>query len=104
MPHWGRTRHLNRYMLSPIQITKLENNNNNTDQVNVYWNQLQQNDEITEKQWETMGQLADMTKKQQNDYLIIDDELVLAPTKRKVYTKTTGKWIRNKSYENNKKR
>ena len=90
-------------MLSHNQIFKLDNNNNNTDQVNVYWNQLQLSDEITPKQWETMGLLADMTKKQQEKYLIIDDELVKAPTKRRVYSKTTGKWIRNKSYENNRK-
>ena len=90
-------------MLTNTQINKLENNNHNTDQVIVYWNQLQLSDQITEKQWETIGLLASMTKKQQESYIIIDDELVKAPTKRRVYSKRTGKWIRNKSYENHQK-
>ena len=91
---------LNTNMLTDKQITKLENNNNNTDQVNVYWNQLQQSDQITEKQWETIGQLADMSKKQQRNYVIVNDRLILAPTKRKIYTKSTGEWKRNRAYEN----
>jgi hypothetical protein len=46
---------------------------------------LYNSDNITEKQWKTILILADMPKKEQDRYVIIEDELVLAPTNKKTH-------------------
>ena len=84
---------------------RLSNPYYNEDYVSIYWNQLQQLSNITEKQWKLLLKLSDMPKKQQNNYVIIDDQLVLAPTKQRVYSSVSGEWRRSRIHEgNNRKR
>jgi len=89
-------------MLNHKQLLKLNHLNHNTYAVNIYWADLCNQEYITELQWQTMISLADMSKDEQSKYVIVEDQLVLAPTKRKIYCKigATGEWRRNKSYEN----
>lgn len=92
-------------MLSHTQQMRLSNPYYNEDYVSIYWNQLQQLSNITEKQWKLLLKLSDMPKKQQNNYVIIDDQLVLAPTKQRVYSSVSGEWRRSRIHEgNNRKR
>lgn len=92
-------------MLSHTQQMRLSNPYYNEDYVSIYWNQLQQLSNITEKQWKLLLKLSDMPKKQQNNYVIIDDQLVLAPTKQRVYSSVSGEWKRSRIHEgNNRKR
>ena len=72
-------------MLSHAQQIKISNPHYNQDYVTIYWNQLYNSDNITEKQWKTILILADMTKKEQNNYVIIEDELIEAPTNKKTH-------------------
>tara|TARA_R100000951_G_scaffold107190_1_gene102353 strand:- start:358 stop:633 length:276 start_codon:yes stop_codon:yes gene_type:complete len=90
-------------MLTKQQLHKLSNTHHNTYAVNIYWVQLRNQKSITPQQWETIGKLADMNVNDQLKHVIIDDNLVEAPTKRKIYIKTSGEWKRNKSYEKSKK-
>ena len=53
-------------MLSHTQQMRLSNPYYNEDYVSIYWNQLQQLSNITEKQWKLLLKLSDMPKKQQN--------------------------------------
>ena len=82
---------------------KLDNPHHNTDQIHIYWNKLRLQETLTPQQLETLQLLGDMGKKQQRQYVIIDDKLVEAPTKQRVYTKTSGEWKRHKSYEKSEK-
>ena len=84
-------------MLSHSQKTRISNPYYNENYVTIYWNQLQQSDNITEKQWQLLLVLAEMPKKQQLKYVIIEDQLIEAPTKVKHYSKvpSTGEWQRN---------
>ena len=92
-------------MLSHTQQMRLSNPYYNEDYVSIYWNQLQQLSNITEKQCKLLLKLSDMPKKQQNNYVIIDDQLVLAPTKQRVYSSVSGEWKRSRIHEgNNRKR
>lgn len=91
-------------MLSHEQQVKISNPHYNQDYVSVYWNQLQQKGNITEKQWKLLLILSDMTKKQQLKYVILEDELVEAPTKQRVYTSISGEWKRSRIHEGNPKK
>ncbi len=72
-------------MLSHQQQMRISNPYFNQHYVTIYWNQLYNSDNITEKQWKTILILADMPKKEQDRYVIIEDELVLAPTNKKTH-------------------
>lgn len=93
-------------MLSHEQKIKISNPHYNQHYVTVYWNTCYHLEELTEKQNKLLQVLADMTKKEQNNYVIIDDELVLAPTNVKQYSKTpsTGVWQRNKRMDGNNRK
>jgi len=91
-------------MFNQAQLAKICNPHYNQDYVTIYWNQLQQLDKITEKQWKLLLILADMPKKEQLKYVIIEDKLVEAPTKQRVYTSISGKWKRSKIHEGNTKK
>ena len=89
-------------MLTQEQQVKISNPYFNQDYVTVYWNQLYHSDNITEKQWKILSQLADMSKKEQLKYVIIRDKLVEAPTKQRVYTNISGEWKRSRNHEGNR--
>jgi len=89
-------------MLTKKQIIKLDNPHHNTDQVHIYWCQLRLQESFTPQQLKTLQILGDMSKKQQLKYVIIEDKLVKTPTNRKVYTKLSGVWKRNRVLEGNK--
>jgi len=72
-------------MLSHKQQMKISNPYYNEHYVTIYWNQLYTSGEISEKQWKTILLLADMHIIEQRNYVIIEDELVLAPTNKKVH-------------------
>lgn len=72
-------------MLSHKQQMKLSNPYYNEHYVTIYWNQLYNSDNITEKQWKTILILAEMSKKEQLQYVIIEDELIEAPTNKKTH-------------------
>ena len=78
-------------MLSHEQQIKISNPHYNQDYVTIYWNQLQQLGNITEKQWKLLLVLADMPKKEQSKYVIIDDELIEAPTNKKTHQITVNR-------------
>ena len=72
-------------MLTKQQEIKVSNSLYSTYSVNMYWNQLYHQEEVTEQQWETIRALAEMSKKEQNSYIIIDDKLVKAPTNKETH-------------------
>ncbi len=72
-------------MLSHKQQMKISNPYYNEHYVTMYWNKLYNSGNITEKQWETILLLADMNIKEQRDYVIIEDKLVLAPTNKQIH-------------------
>jgi hypothetical protein len=72
-------------MLSHEQQIKISHPHYNQDYVTIYWNNVYHQEEITEKQWKLLLVLADMTKKEQNKYVIIEDELIEAPTNKKTH-------------------
>ena len=62
--------------------------------------------DLTPLQRKTLHIIADMPRKEQEQYVIIDDMLVETPTKVKYYAKTTGKWTKRqliKANYNNRK-
>ena len=72
-------------MLTEEEIKRLSNIHYNTHQVTMYWHSIQQQTETTKKQWKTLQLLANMLKHEQDTYVIIEDELVLAPTNKKTH-------------------
>ena len=73
-------------MLTKQQQIKVSNSLYSTYSVNIYWNQLcNQEEEVTEQQWDTIRALSEMSKAEQNSYIIIDDKLVKAPTNKKTH-------------------
>ena len=64
---------------------------NNQHYVTIYWNNLYHKEEITEKQRKLLIVLADMPKSEQNKYVIIEDELVEAPTNKKTHQITVNR-------------
>ena len=48
--------------------------------------------DLTDIQIRTLELLCEMPKSQQRNYVILDDMLLEAPTKRQYYAKTQGKW------------
>lgn len=85
-------------MLTEKQITRLNNPHHNTDSVVIYWNLLQNQESMTKQQLRTAKRLAEMPKKEQDCYVIIEDKLVKAPTKPKTYSRTSGVWKETNKY------
>ena len=83
--------HINTTMLSHEQRIKISNPHYNQHYVTIYWNNLYHQEEITEKQRKLLIVLADMPKKEQNNYVIIEDELVEAPTNKKTHQITVNR-------------
>lgn len=67
-------------MLSHKQQMRISNPHFNQDYVTIYWNKCYHLEELTEKQKKLLVILADMAKQEQLKYVIIEDELVEAPT------------------------
>ena len=82
---------LNIRMLTPKEIVRLDNPHYMTEQIHSYWHSVRDT-ELTEKQIELFSKVAYMTVRQQRKYVIIDDELVKAPTKQQNYILKQGKW------------
>ncbi len=72
-------------MLSHKQQMKISNPYFNEHYVTMYWNKLYTSGEISKKQWKTLQILADMHIKEQRNYVIIEDELVMSPTNKKTH-------------------
>ena len=72
-------------MLSHKQQMKISNPYFNEHYVTMYWNKLYTSGEISKKQWKTLQKLAEMSKKEQMQYVIIEDELIEAPTNKKTH-------------------
>ena len=78
-------------MLSHEQRIKISNPHYNQHYVTIYWNNLYHQEEITEKQRKLLIVLADMPKSEQNNYVIIEDELIEAPTNKKTHQITVNR-------------
>ena len=72
-------------MLTEEEIKKLSNIQYNTHSVIMYWHMIQRQPEMSKKQLRTLQSLAKMNKDEQDTYVIIEDELVLAPTNKKTH-------------------
>lgn len=78
-------------MLTHKHIIKLENPHFTAEHIHWYWHQLKDST-ITTKQTKLLIKLADMSKKEQQKYVIVDNELVKSPTNKVYYSSLSGKW------------